>query len=179
MIVQKSFENNILDSERLNRNLSFYATFIAVYENMRMYVDEHIKSLYIEESQCRNGKVEYKYSTGYYDKIKNCIVDDKGNKCVTKASFLWLVERGAITNDEYDLFIEIKEKRNCFAHQLLNLLFEDVKMNDKALFARMVELYKSIDKWWIETFDEINDENPHSIIVDLIDIIAEQIIEKK
>ena len=77
------------------------------------------------------------------------------------------------------MFIEIKEKRNCFAHQLLNLLFEDVKMNDKALFARMVELYKSIDKWWIETFDEINDENPHSIIVDLIDIIAEQIIEKK
>ena len=107
-------------------------------------------------------------------------VDDKGNKSEVKAQFLWLMDNGAINEEEYNLFLELKECRNTFAHELLDRMVNGVCEKERDRFLKMVELYKKIDKWWWKTFDyEIFDnceeDDIHSIIIDYIEIVKESI----
>ena len=180
MISCDDFIDNVYNADELKKNLQFFAVFIAVFENLTDYVDNHIKGLYCENSVIKNGKINYIKSDGYKNMFCERRVDDKGNKSEVKAQFLWLMDNGAINEEEYNLFLELKECRNTFAHELLDRMVNGVCEKERDRFLKMVELYKKIDKWWWKTFDyEIFDnceeDDIHSIIIDYIEIVKESI----
>ena len=156
MLNSDAFEmlNNVVDKEILQGNLSFAAFFIALYENFAFIVQDRIKGFYWHSSTLQeDGSYKHEYDKEYYDLIKNRVVDDQGNKNALKASMLWFVDEGAISREEYELFLKIKEKRNLFAHQLTDVILRSVTEEEIVLFFRMFELYRKIDKWWINEIE--------------------------
>lgn len=146
--------NNIIDSKTLQDNLSFTAFYIAVYENFAYTAQERIKFFYCHgATRNEDGTIEYHYNDDYKKLIKNRVVDDRGNKDPLKASILWFVDTGAITMDEYQLFLKIKEQRNVFAHQLTDVILRGSTEEEIALFLQMFELYQKIDNWWINEIE--------------------------
>ena len=140
--------NNIVDEDFLRDNLTFISLYIAVYENFADYVVSNIKSLLCEQLY-KNGEIVLKKTQIYRDEIKNRPVDDKNNRDITKASFLWLKDNGAISDDDYNTFLKVKEIRNKYAHELTSILLSGVdgKAEIKTFFD-MINLYKKITKWW-------------------------------
>ena len=156
MFDSKSFEmlNNVVDEKILQDNLSFTAFYIAVYENFAYIVQDRIKSFYCHRmTRKEDGTFEYEYDEEYVNLIKNRIVDDKGNKNPLKASVLWFVDAGAITMDDYELFLKIKEQRNVFVHQLTDVILRGNTEEEIVLFFQMFELYQKIEKWWINEIE--------------------------
>lgn len=51
-----------------------------------------------------------------------------------KASFLWFVNRGAISKKEYAKVLDIIKLRNRYAHKLPGVIFEGVKDEETLLF---------------------------------------------
>lgn len=75
---------------------------------MTDYVESNIK-YFLCNVGIRDGKEFCDETDTYKRNIKNRIVDDKGNKNKTKASFLWLVDKDALSRTDYDKFLEIKD----------------------------------------------------------------------
>ena len=161
---------NITDKKSLENNLSFAAFFIAVYESFSCYVTNTIENFYFNNDE-------------YKRLIKNRVVDEDGNKNILKASLLWFVDEGAITMDEYEKFLEFKTRRNNFAHQLTNVIFNGVTEEDAVMFFQMFELYQKIEKWWINEIvipssgeilpDSYDPETVRSVLTELYNHVIE------
>ena len=155
---------NIVDADYLKENLTFSSLYIAVYESMTDYVESNIHDLLCDFEIC-NSELKYIETQQYKDEIKNKIVDEKGNKDKLKASFLWLLEQSAISKDEYSLFLNLKDVRNKYAHELINIICDGVNENEIILFGKMMELYKKISNWWFVNIESsfIGDELPEDL----------------
>ncbi len=137
---------HIANEEILKQNLIFCSLYIAVYEHITDCVEDAIKSFLCHE-QIEDGKLTYAETSEYRKKIKNRIVDDKGNKNITKASFLWLVENGAISEEDYRCFLQAKDIRNRYAHELFRMVCEGVPEEDVKHFFNFYAVYNKIVKW--------------------------------
>ena len=146
--------NNIVDEETLRDNLSFTAFYIALYENFSYLVKERIEGFYCIGAHIEDdGTIKYNISMKYKTDIVNRVVDSKGNKDVLKASMLWFVDQGAITLEEYEYFLKMKEQRNRFVHELASCILHGNTDNEIGMFFDMFALSKKIDKWWINEIE--------------------------
>ncbi len=143
---------NILNESILKDNLIFASIFIALYESFAESVIEKPKIWLCDDCMEESEWVQIE-SDEYKKLIKNRIVDDKGNKDITKASFLWFVDKYVFSADEYTDFLAIKKKRNDIAHELLLLISEGFTEEDYKLFGKLINLYRKLDKWWIINFE--------------------------
>lgn len=143
----ESWIDNIVDEDFLKNNLTFSSLFVAIYENLTEYVVANIHdflcNMYVED-----GELKFEETANYKEQIRSRIVDNKGNKDNTKASFLWLVDNYAISQEEYDLFLDLKKTRNEFAHELLQVVLDGIPKEKVYQLAKMIELYKKISRWW-------------------------------
>lgn len=145
---------NITDKDILQDNLTFASLYIAVYEHMTDYVVSILKS-FLCDWGVKDGKEYYSETDIYKTEIKNRIVDDKGNKDITKSSFLWLIDNGAITQADYQIFLDAKLLRNKYAHELTSVIYQGVDESEIKLFFGMFKVYQKISKWYF-----INIETP-------------------
>lgn len=175
---ENNWLNNIIDEDFLKDNLTFVSLFIAVYENFTDYVVSNIESFLCDES-IENGELVIKRTQIYRDEIRNRVVDDKNNKDITKASFLWLKDNNAITADDYNMFLKIKFIRNKYAHELTSVLLSGINGAEEVeAFFNMITLYKKITKWWFlnieaeimgyEVDDNAEIHNTANIVFDMI-----------
>lgn len=162
---------NISDKDTIQNHLAFMALYIALYENFTATFVENVKSFLCDLS-IKDGKLNYRETPAYREKIKNRVVDQKGNKDVLKATMLWLQDEGAMTADDYSNFLEIKSIRNNYAHEMSRLIIEGVPPENISWFFKLLDLYRKLDKWWINeielpisgivlpgTYDKSNVEN--------------------
>lgn len=138
---------NITDKNILQDNLTFASLYIAVYEHMTDYVVSNLKS-FLCDWGIKDGKEYYSETDVYKTEIKNRIVDDKGNKDITKSSFLWIIDNGAITKADYQIFLDAKLPRNKYAHELTSVIYQGVDESEIKLFFDMFEVYQKISKWY-------------------------------
>lgn len=143
---------NIVNKEALQENLTFASLFIAVYEHVVDYAIDHVKSLLCDLSLC-DGKEHWEETECYKKEIRNRIVDEKGNKDITKASFLWLVDNDAISSIDYERFLEIKAVRNKYAHELMTVIFEGVSDAEIKLLIEMCMLLQKVGRWFYVNVD--------------------------
>lgn len=138
---------NVVDKEVLQDNLTFVSLFIAIYEHTVDYAISNIKSL-LCDFWIEDGKERWRETETYIQEIRNRIVDEKGNKDITKASFLWLVDNGAISSSDYKNFLEIKAVRNKYAHKLTTTIFEGVSESEISKLVNMCEMLQRISRWF-------------------------------
>ena len=140
------FLKNITDKDTLQDNLTFVSLYIAVYEHMADYVVSNIK-FFLCEVGIKDGKEFFRETDAYKTKIRHRIVDEKGNKDKTKASFLWLVDNGGISQLDYEKFLEIKDLRNQLVHELTSAIYRGLSAKDVEIFFDMYALYRKISRF--------------------------------
>ncbi len=158
---------NIVDPDYLKDNMTFVSLFISVYESMADYVISNVHAL-LCDWKVENGKEVYIESEAYRSKIKNRIVDNKGNKDKTKASFLWFVDYSAISQEDYRVILNAKEIRNRYAHELFNVILTGVSEMEINCFFQIVSIYRKITNWWFVEIEAgmTDDEIPVGAEVD-------------
>ena len=138
---------NLVNKDYLQDNLTFASLFIALYENMTDYVVSGVRD-FLCEIGIRDGKMFCKETDEYRRQIQKRVVDDKGNRDLTKASFLWLIDHGAITSADFDSFLQIKQVRNKYAHNLSEAIMTGITESEVALLFDMYSLYRKISGWF-------------------------------
>lgn len=138
---------NITDYNELKEKLAFVSIFIAIYENMADFVEYNVKSLLCHESIV-DGEYVIHETPIYKEKIRKRSVDDKGNKNITKASFLYLKDIAIIDQSDYELFEAIKEVRNRFTHELADIILGEVTEEEFDLFIKLILLRQKISRNW-------------------------------
>lgn len=144
--------DRIVDKDLLQFNLTFCSLYIAVYEHITENVAESIKCFLCDEA-VEDGQLVFKETKDYKEEIKNKVVDSNGNKNITKASFLWLVDNGAITKNEYQVFLDAKKIRNRYAHELFKIICTGLPESDAEHFFAFYNLYLKIVKWFYINID--------------------------
>lgn len=147
----KMFET-ILDDKVLKENLIFASIYIALYESFVCSIVDKPKELLCKDC-FEDNEYKQKETENYRQCIKNRIVDDKGNKDITKASFLWFVENNALPEDDFDDFLAIKGLRNDLAHELFSCIVKGFDDSHAKLFGKLLGMYMRIDNYWINNFD--------------------------
>ncbi len=65
------------------------------------------------------------------------------------ASCDWLLDNGAISDEEANLLLSIRKERNFISHELPKILIDPHKEINIALLDKAIELIEKIDVWWI------------------------------
>ena len=69
------------------------------------------------------------------------------------ASLKWFIDAGAITQEDYDTYQNIRRRRNDITHELLKNLNVGFCEEDAQLFADMLRIYNKLDQWWINEIE--------------------------
>ena len=94
----------------------------------------------------------------YREQIQKRVVDDNGNRDITKASFLWLVDHSAITAADFDKFLQIKKVRNKYAHELFDVIKMGITESEITLLFDMHSLYRKISLWFFDVIERPTSE---------------------
>lgn len=138
---------NILDEDNLKPNVNFAAMFVLNFECLKDYIIDQIRDFYSDEIDFEYGKILYYESKEYKDKVR--ILD----KNIENASLKWLIEAGAITQEDFDYYQKIRRRRNDITHEFLKNLIEGFSEEDIDLFNKIISIYTKIDKWWINEIE--------------------------
>ncbi len=144
--------NNIWNKDILQHNLSFLALFIVMYEQFEDKVIENV-DCFLNLGCSANDDTHCKKSEYYRQNILNRKVDENGNKNKLKATMLWFVDVGAITPEDYSLFLNIKEARNIYVHQLTKCVVNGISDKDIDMLVQLLNLFYKIDNWWINEIE--------------------------
>lgn len=137
---------HFLDPGNLSISLRFLSLFIAIYENFKSTIIEHVKYFYW------SGIMDGVELFDDYEKMVLSKVQSKENRQI-KATLLWLKKEGAITEQDRLLFIKLTDKRNEFTHNMSTLIFEGLETSVIDLLTDMITLYEKIEKWWIKEIE--------------------------
>ena len=152
---------NFLKPENLKGNLISCALFIAIYESLKDYIIEEVKSFYC------NGFVdqEFTYSAEYRTDVL------ERNPSPFFATLYWLKDQGAINDNEIELVQKLKKYRNRLSHEMMQLVFDAAFDDFPENLSSLMALRIKIERWWV-----INIEIPTSPDIDsTIDINEESI----
>lgn len=144
--------NNIWNKDILQHNLSFLALFIGMYEQFEDKVIENV-DCFLNLGCSANDDTHCKKSEYYRQNILNRKVDENGNKNKLKATMLWFVDVDAITPEDYSLFLNIKEARNIYVHQLTKCVVNGISDKDIDMLVQLLNLFYKIDNWWINEIE--------------------------
>ena len=155
---------NICDKVQLQDSLTFIALYIGLYESFADTVEGRVESFLCDDGFLdKNGKFRYNSSEHYIDEIKKKVVDENGTRNILKSTMLWFMENGAITQDDYNSFLELKKLRNSFTHEMTEYLWRGLYEAHAKALGELLSLYRKIEKWWINEIeipiagDEISD----------------------
>ena len=138
---------NILDEDILKNNIFFVTVFVMTFECLKQSVIEQIRTFYSEHFSLVGDEMVYEESSAYKEKVRAL------DKNIENASLKWFIDSGAITQEDYDTYQEIRKRRNDITHQLLKNLYNGFVEEDARLFADMLRIYNKLDKWWINEIE--------------------------
>lgn len=138
---------NILDEDILKININFAAVFVMNYECLKEFVIEQVRSFYSEHFYMDGDSIVCEESDTYKKKVRNL------DKNLENASLKWFMDAEAITQEDYDIYQNIRKRRNDITHELLKNLNVGFVEEDAQLFADMLRIYNKLDKWWINEIE--------------------------
>lgn len=138
---------NILDEDILKININFAAVFVMNYECLKEFVIEQVRSFYSEHFYMDGDSIACEESDTYKKQVRNL------DKNLENASLKWFMDAEAITQEDYDIYQNIRKRRNDITHELLKNLYVGFGEEDAQLFADMLRIYNKLDKWWINEIE--------------------------
>lgn len=137
---------NILDENILKSNINFAALFVLNYECLKDYIVTQPKTLY-SDVQIKDGELYCEETEEYKKEVRSL------EENIENASLRWFINADAITQDDYDLYQELRRRRNDVIHELLKNLYNGFNETDVNLYVKLLKLYQKIDKWWINEIE--------------------------
>lgn len=138
---------NILDEGILKYNVSFASMFVLNYECLKEYVIGQIRELYSENIHFEDDKMVCEESLSYKREVRTL------DKNIENASLKWFIKENVITHEEYEIYQKIWQRRNDITHELLKNLNKGFNEQDVKLFSSLLDMYRKIDKWWINEIE--------------------------
>ena len=140
---------NILDENILKDNIKFASLFVLNYECLRDYLVSQMRDFFSDEFKEIDGQWQTVESQKYKDEIKRL----NSNKNKLYAAIAWFKELEAIDQNDITLLHKVRKRRNSIVHEYAEELMKGFSGEDLALFASMVNLYRKIDRWWINEIE--------------------------
>ena len=137
---------NILDENILKTNINFATLFVLNFECLKDFIITQIREFYSDVA-IKDGKICYEETESYKTEVRSL------ENNIENASLRWFINMDAITEDDYDLYQKIRHRRNEIIHELLKNLNNGFSENDAMLFSGMLNIYRKIDKWWINEIE--------------------------
>ena len=155
--------NNIVDPKALRDRLSLVSFYVAVYESFKATVIMNVQSMFSCPAKGFTfDNPQYEKTEAYKKNILNMVVGTKKNgekirgwQDKLKASMLCLRDKGAITNQEFDTFIELRDLRNNYVHKMAEYIV-DISKNTIENYEKLrvlLALYKKIDSWYYRNYE--------------------------
>ena len=130
---EKSY-TKILSTDTTKANLMAAAVYLTAYELMMSAIIEQLRNYFF---------IGRKFMEQDYQ--KHVLSLDKNTFA---ASCSWLEKMEAITKEDIDDILKIREHRHKIAHELPNFLVDDAVNINIAYIYKMYELLTKIDVWW-------------------------------
>ncbi len=89
----------------------------------------------------------FTYSPDYATRV--LALDPKGKGDALRSSIVWLRQADAITEEDHNGFLAIKNARNEVAHELTSILTGERTFNFSDHFQSALALLSKIERWWI------------------------------
>lgn len=137
---------NILNEDILKSNINFAALFVLNYECLKDYIITQPRNFY-SDVLIKDGELCCEETEEYKKEVRTL------GKNIENASLRWFMNADAITQEDYDLYQELRERRNDITHKLLKNLNNGFGEADVKLYIKLLELYRKIDKWWINEIE--------------------------
>lgn len=138
--------NNILNEDILKSNVNFAALFVLNFECLKDYIITQPRTFY-SDVLIKDGKLCCEETEEYKKEVRSL------EKNIENASLRWFMNADAITEEDYDLYQELRKRRNDITHELLKNLNNGFYEADAKLYVKLLELYQKIDKWWINEIE--------------------------
>ncbi len=163
-----------LNPQTFYRNFILSSLYITGYDLLKNSLINQIISFYANTWNAKGPLVSEEY--------KEKVLSLEPKKNILKASLNWLLENGAIDQNDIDVFEKITIHRNELAHETVKILSDSDKEVDLDLFFEIRKLLKKIDQWFIleielptnpdmtlEKMNEIDKENVQSMNMIMLD----------
>lgn len=138
--------NNILNEDVLKFNINFAALFVLNFECLKDYIITQPRTFY-SDVLIKDGELCCEETEEYKKEVRSL------EKNIENASLRWFMNTDAITEEDYNLYQELRERRNDITHELLKNLNNGFNETDAKLYIKLLELYQKIDKWWINEIE--------------------------
>ena len=138
--------NNILNEDVLKFNINFAALFVLNFECLKDYIITQPRTFY-SDVLIKDGELCCEETEEYKKEVRSL------EKNIENASLRWFMNTDAITEEDYNLYQELRERRNDITHELLKNLNNGFNETDAKLYVKLLELYQKIDKWWINEIE--------------------------
>ncbi|MCM1325017.1 MAG: hypothetical protein NC094_12875 [Bacteroidales bacterium] len=138
--------NNLLDEDILKANINFAALFVLNFECLKDYIVTQPRTFY-SDVEIKDGELYCEETEEYKKEVRSL------EKNIENASLRWFVNAEAITEEDYNLYQELRRRRNDITHELLKNLNYGFNEADAKLYVKLLELYQKIDKWWINEIE--------------------------
>lgn len=138
--------NNILNEDILKSNINFAALFVLNFECLKDYIITQPRDFYSDVA-IKDGKLCCEETEEYKKEVRSL------EKNIENASLRWFMNADAITEEDYNLYQKLRERRNDITHELLKNLNNGFNETDAKLYVKLLELYQKIDKWWINEIE--------------------------
>lgn len=144
----------ICDKESLQVQLSFMALFIGMFEFMKDTLISRVESFLCSNmTQNEDGEWVYIHNETYKNEIEKRFVDGKIVKDRLRNTVLWFKDANAISDDDYELFRKLRDKRNSYAHKMAQHVWDGLPEQDAKGLLDLLDLYIKLDKWWINEIE--------------------------
>lgn len=138
--------NNIWNEDVLKFNINFAALFVLNFECLKDYIITQPRTFY-SDVLIKDGELCCEETEEYKKEVRSL------EKNIENASLRWFMNTDAITEEDYNLYQELRERRNDITHELLKNLNNGFNETDAKLYVKLLELYQKIDKWWINEIE--------------------------
>lgn len=138
--------NNILNEDVLKFNINFAALFVLNFECLKDYIITQPRTFY-SDVLIKDGELCCEETEEYKKEVRSL------EKNIENASLRWFMNTDAITEEDYNLYQKLRERRNYITHELLKNLNNGFNETDAKLYVKLLELYQKIDKWWINEIE--------------------------
>ena len=171
-----------LNPSNIYYNFMVSSLFITAYDLLKNSIISQIESFYTFGFN-ENGFI-------LDEKYKKDVLELDYKKDKLRGSILWLMNNNIITNDDKNMFEEIREHRNLLAHETLKILTDSEKEINIDLLVNIKKLLQKIDQWFIlevelptdpdmtkEKYDSIDRENVKSMSMIYLDYLMHIIFD--
>ena len=135
---QQAWER-FLDPAVMQDRLISSSLFIAAFESLKGSIIDRVKQFYQVGFGIGGDTLDPEYQTQVASR----------NSSPLYASIDWLKEHDAISDEDIDLFNEVKLYRNRLAHSLLQMIADDDLEELHQRFESLISLLKKVEVWWV------------------------------